>query len=75
MKRLYYFSLTVIEYTTVFWFSYTTFFIIRDGWHWRAVDPVEKVLDQITYWGWSIGFDIWVLIVALIIHKAIKDTK
>ena len=40
----------------IFWQAETWFFIIRDGWHWRAVTTEEKICDNIAGWILAIAF-------------------
>ncbi len=38
------------------WILETVFFLIRDGWHWKAASPEEKVFDSIVSTLWMMTF-------------------
>lgn len=63
MKHLYemakkYFDIAnVINFLAVnFWILETIFFLIRDGWHWKAISPEEKLVDKIVGFFFVIAF-------------------
>lgn len=39
----------------LFWIIETAFFLIRDGWHWTATDPIEMICDSIVVIVFNIG--------------------
>lgn len=40
----------------VFWQAETYYFIIRDGWHWKAITEAEKICDGIVSNLFTISF-------------------
>ena len=55
MKRMYLAGCSVIWFTFLCWFVYTVAFLFIDGWHMKAISPVEKTLDSLASIIWNIG--------------------
>lgn len=65
LKLLHQTQTVVLKIVFWFWIIETVVFLFIDGWHWKAVNPIEIQLDQIV----SVSFGIWVVLLISTINE------
>lgn len=69
MKKIYNISIFSIVIALSFWLVETVFFNIVYGWHYKAINEAEKLCDDISTNIASVGFWLWIVSVAMIVHR------
>lgn len=55
MKKSFNLGINILFFSIIFWFIYTVVFLFIDGWHLKATNPYEILLDGIFSIAWFIG--------------------
>ena len=58
----------VMNIAFAFWLTETTIFLILEGWHWKATNPIEIVLDKIV--GWMLV--LWIILFVNTVRELLK---
>lgn len=59
--------------TTIFWALETIYFLIKYGWHFRAINESEKFCDSLCNIGFTIGFCFMLSVLYDIINYLLSD--
>ena len=61
----------VVFWTLAFWACETVFFLIRDGWHWKAISKAEIYCDFLVSIGYVVGILLFIRIIMDVIETFI----
>jgi hypothetical protein len=67
-KNIWRLSKTIALYTSIFWLIETIFFLIKDGWHLKAINEWEKTCDTIVKHSFNIVFVLFFISVINVIE-------
>lgn len=59
----------------IFWITETIIFLIIDGWHWKAINPIEIYCDKIVNNMWIFALNITVYVCVYLFLNFIKKRK
>jgi hypothetical protein len=68
----------IARYSFLLWIGETIVFWIIEGWHWKATNPVETMLDKITTIGLVLGITILAFVadgLKALIEKEVWETS
>jgi len=68
LKTLFKWSERAITYVFWFWILETVVFLLIEGWHTKATNPIEITLDKIVSW----GLIIWVILLVSAIRELLR---
>ena len=72
MHTAYKIGIKIIEITFVYWITYTIVFLFIDGWHYKAISPIEEVMDIIAAILFRVGFVIYFFSVFRLVDKIMR---
>lgn len=75
LKFLFKWSERVISYTFAFWILETVAFLIIEGWHTKATNPIEITLDKIVSWGLILWVVLFVSALSELLRLVVTSVK
>ncbi len=73
MKKKYELSMKIFLIGSIFWVLETVIFLTIEGWHWKAISPMEIMCDKIVTYTFGVALFFWFLSINDLMRKLNKD--
>ena len=75
IKKLYEFQAVLLKMAFWIWITETVVFLLIEGWHWKATNPIEIRLDQMVSALFTIWFILLIRLVLVFFEELIKQSE